>query len=597
MTFRTGSTIEGAADLSTEQHRIGKCTALPACLLALLGCLQSGAPDRASEEATVSSPPKSRTPSIRFVDITANTGIHATYRNGVEQQRCLIVETLGGGIALLDFDCDSRLDVCVPRGGMPTENNAFAGRTSLLFRSLGQGAFESIENFSEMQTARRCTHGTAAGDFNSDGFTDLLITGYGGVFLYENLGDGTFRETARDSGFTDLHWSTGAAWADLDGDGHLDLFVVQYVDWSFENNPPCYAKTGDICDACSPKRFSGLPDLLYWSNGDGRFRSPEILMNSSAAAKGLGVLIGDVDGDHALDIYVANDTTPNELFRNSGAREFEPFGLISATALDDIGAPNGSMGIDLADFNSDGRFDLWVSNFEDENFALYRNEGMASFTHVSDMTGISAVGGLYVGWGTSFSDFDHDGDEDIVCATGHVLQHPINSPVRQQPLLFENQGGGRFRNVADDAGEYMNSTHEGRGLAVGDLDNDGDVDVVISQQNEPVAVLANESPTQGHWIAFQLVGTTSHRDAVGAILTAESGGRKLLRQKKGGGSYLSASDPRIHFGLGAGTSVDRLEVRWPSGTVESFHDLAADRRYLIVENQGMRETSGDLGSL
>jgi len=534
---------------------------------------------------------------MRFRDMTDSSGISFTPRNGQDAKHFAILETLGTGVAMFDYDGDEDLDAFFPGGGEYGENNSVRGLPSALFRQEGDWRFSRIANELAFPESLRSagapyySHGAIVGDYDGDGFPDLLVTGYGGLTLYHNQGDGTFADVTRGAGLNDQLWSTAAAWGDLNEDGIVDLYVVHYIDWSFANHPVCPSLINGQRDVCAPTYFRALPPVFYAGNGNGTFRDATEEAGFTAEGKGLGVLLADLDLDGDLDVYVANDTTPNFLYRNEGRGRFVEIGLVSGTAVNDMGRPDGSMGVELADFDLNGLPDLWVTNFEDQSFALYQNLGHGNFQHTSRQMGITAVGGVYVGFGTICGDFDRDGDEDIFVANGHIRLRPKQDRLQQLPLLFENlirphiasTSRPFFVNVAPQAGQYLASPHLGRGVAAGDIDNDGDLDLAIAHTNEPVSVLSNESPSTSHWLKLRLIGTRSPRDAVGARVQIWTGSEMQARQVKGGGSYLSTSDPCLFFGLAESPTVSRMEIRWPSGIVQEFTAIGADQTLTIRE--------------
>ncbi len=377
---------------------------------------------------------------LRLVEVTEQSGVDFTFTSGHESGHHSILEWLGGGVAMLDYDQDGNTDLFFAGGGY-FEKEAILGRPPALFRNFGHWRFEDVTSTALGDATGFYSHGCEVGDYDNDGFADVLVTGFGGLQLFFNQGDGTFTEIARDTGLVDDSWSTSAAWGDLNGDGTLDLYIAHYLNWSFQNHPLCHDKRGKFQDACGPKHFDALPDTVYYSNGDGTFLDVTSTAGFVHDGMGLGVVIADVDRDFDLDTYVANDTTENFLYLNNGDGQFEETALINGAAGDDSGAPNGSMGVDVGDFNGDGQFDLWVANYVEEPFALYRNMGGSLFQHVSRSTGINVLGGLYVGFGTGFADLDRDGDEDLVVANGHVFEHPATAPIHQLPLLLRNDDG------------------------------------------------------------------------------------------------------------------------------------------------------------
>ncbi len=519
---------------------------------------------------------------LQFADRTADSGLDFTNRNGEEAGHVSILESLGGGAALLDFDCDDDADLMVAGGG-EFVGQQILGLPPALYRNDGNWRFSEIGSPARAEASPFYSHGVNRGDYDNDGFPDVLITGYGGLVLFHNLGDGTFEEHTAAGGLSD-RWSSSSAWGDLNGDGALDLYVAHYVNWSFDNHPECPSSEPGQREVCPPRVFEPLRDVLYVSRQDGAFDDATNEAGLRPDGKGLGVLMADVDRNGWIDVYVANDTVPNFLYRNTGNGTLQEVGVTSGTALNDNGSADGSMGVDLFDFNSDGLPDLFVSNFENESNALYRNLGDCFFQHSSQLTGITALGGLYVGWGTALCDFDRDGDEDAMIANGHVVRYPKNAPLRQRPLLLANDAGRRFRQV--EAGPYFAAQHMGRGLAIGDLDDDGDVDAVMVNTNEPVALLSNEA-RKGRWLGMRLIGGHSNRDAVGALLDLYfADGRILYRQIKGGGSYASTHDRRVWFGLGDAGDVARIEIRWPSGAMQTVSSPQLNRVTTLIEPRG-----------
>ena len=522
----------------------------------------------------------------RFEDLGARFVKPAAYHNGREAKRYAILESLGGGGAIWDYDGDGRPDVSLPGGGEFEGESSLRGWPHHLWRGVGDGIFQDVTSHAEAGLSSRYTHGCAAGDWNSDGFADLLSTGYGGVELWSNLGDGTFREVHAETGLTDPSWSSSAGWADVNRDGWLDLYVAHYVDWSFEHDPECRGLGPTGRDVCPPREFRGLDDRLFLNAGDGTFRAAGKEIGLVPEGKGLGVLLADFDHDADVDIYVANDTTDNFLYWNDGKGQFREGGLVAGVALDDRAQPNGSMGLALGDFDGDLLPDLWVTNFEQETFALYRNLGAQSFQHVSRASGVTAIGSVYVGFGTVAEDFDLDGDEDLAVLNGHIIYHPPNSTESQVPVFLENLGTARFQRTMPEPGEgYFHQPHQGRGLAAGDLDGDGLCDLLAVHNNEPLTWLRNASEARGTAYHVVLVGRNSERDAVGAraVLRSSTAGR--LRHRFGGGSYLSQSDRTLRWGLPRGETFVELEVVWPDGDVQVIREGLTPGKWLV--RQGM----------
>ena len=525
-----------------------------------------------------------------FEDVTATTGIAFAYRNGEEANLTTILESLGGGVAAFDYDGDGKIDLFFPGGGS-LDGKEIRGKPSKLFRNLGDGKFQDVSVETGIAVGPSFyTHGVAVADYDRDGFTDLLVTGWNRVCLFHNEANPTggrrFVDVTARAGLNDTRWATSAAFGDLDGDGFPDLYICYYVNWSFENDPKC-TDTQNTPDVCPPQKFQPLQHRLYRNNGDGTFQDRTIPSKLRPDGKGLGVVIVDVNADGKPDIYIANDGGDNFLYLNRGGFTFDEVGKIAGVATDDNGLYNGSMGVDAADYDGTGRPALWVTNFQGEVPALYRNIDGNRFQHLSQAAGIGRIGRPFVGFGTSFTDFDHDGWEDIFIANGHVLLRPAGSTYRQRPILLRNEeheGRRQFRELAGKGGSYFRSEHVGRGLAVADLDNDGWLDAIITHQNDPVIVLRNVAPRGHHWLKLALHGK-NHRDIIGTTLTLEVNGRKLTRFVKGGGSYLSANDPRIDFGLGTSDRIGRLSIAWAYGVVQHFEGMNIDREYTIHEGE------------
>jgi hypothetical protein len=575
--------------------------------------------------------------SVWFEDVTAASGIDFTYRNGEEADHHAILESLGGGVALIDYDGDGLLDVFIAGGGEfhGPDRKQIVGRPCRLYKNLGGCRFRDVTAEVGLDTVGGepwfYTHGCTVADYDNDGWPDLLVTGYGRIALFRNVpdertGSRRFQEVSRAAGLHGPHvWATSAAFADLDGDGYPDLYVCQYVDWSFANHPRCPGYSNDIpFDICSPTQFEARPHLLYRNNGDGTFtdvaRAAGLHAPRSGAdydrlaflrpasrdrlrqldldrdfGKGLGVVMVDLDGDGRPEIYVTNDTTDKFLYQNlsaPGVLRFDDVAVAAGAARDDRGAPNGSMGVDASDCFGNGLPALLVTNYQNELPALYRNRstrGRLDFVYNSAQAGLSAMGRQYVGFGAAFLDIDNRGRQDIVMVNGHVVRYPKTSSVRQQAKLFRNAGqpgpgGALFADASDQGGDYFRTAHRGRGLAVGDLDNDGRPDLIISHVNEPIVVLRNAAPADAHWLGVRLVGP-NNRDVIGVKVTLTVGAQTLTRSTKAGGSYLSSGDRRILFGLGPATAAGRLTVTWPWGQEDHWDDLAVDR-YWVLEAGG-----------
>jgi hypothetical protein len=527
-----------------------------------------------------------------FENVTAASGVRFTYRNGEEANHLAILESLGGGVAVFDFDNDGLVDLFFPGGGW-FEEKAIRGHSPKLFRNRGGFQFEDVTKAAGLDQRPFYSHGAAVSDYDCDGWLDLVVTGWGPLAIYHNEEDGQggrrFVEVTPQAGFTESLWSSSAAWADLDGDRYPDLYVCQYGDWSFEKNHPtdCYYAPPKR-DVCPPRRFKPLPHRVYRNQRDGTFADVSTEQSLRTDGRGLGVVIADVNGDRRPDIYAANDTDENFLYLNrteNHSLRLEEAGLIAGVARDDRGTPNGSMGVDVGDFNRTGRPSIIVTNYEGELSALYRNEckdDRELFQFCSQQTGIASIGQTWVSWGTGFADFQNRGWEDLFIVNGHAIRFPVGkTPREQRPILFRNEQG-RFIEVGKSCGDYFRDAHNARGAALADLDNDGRIDLVVVHLNEPVVVLRNVFPSSNHWLGLTLVGR-DQRCIAGARVTVEADGQKITRFAKGGGSFASSPDRRLLFGLGSAAKVERVEIAWPWGEVESLPGPAVDRYWRIQE--------------
>lgn len=566
---------------------------LIAVLWTSLGC------DRSTTKGVptpVSSPSANR---LQFEDSTESTRIQFTYQSGVVPSYAPILQVLGGGCGILDLDRDGWLDAFFPGGGWITDAGPQPQHHGL-FQNLGSGVFRDVSAVSGVQRSQYYSHGVAAADYDSDGFPDLLVTGYGGLQLFRNQGDGTFDEFTEAAGLTDRLWSTSAAWGDVNGDGHLDVYTVHYVDWTYQKNDPiCVGASPVQPDSCPPTRFNGLPDTLYLSLGTGHFRDISKEAGLRDDGKGLGVNLADLDGDGDVDIYVANDTVGNFLYRNEGNNplgvpHFSEIGAESGAALSDSGTPDGSMGVAILDLNRDSRPDLWVSNYEFETPGLYRNEGGLTFNHVSRSAGVAIPSGSFVSFGTVAADFDGDSDSDVLVTNGHVLRYPKNGSVLQRCQLFEQLENGRFQDVAVSSGECLRRLRHGRGLAAGDLDGDGAPDVILTSLDEPVCVLSNRQKSISRWLKVELAGVTSPRDGTGATIRVTRGGIRSSIWIYGGESYLSTSSRSCCI-PDEQPGCSRLEITWPSGRIQTLdRPIGAGVDGWQIDSGSMFETSNGL---
>ncbi|HEY7502174.1 MAG TPA: CRTAC1 family protein [Vicinamibacterales bacterium] len=531
-----------------------------------------------------------------FVESAAAVGLTFEHRNGASGQYYM-PEVMGAGVALFDYDNDGDLDVFLVQSGNVTSRDSqpSARSTSRLFRNdlvvAANGA--RLLRFTDVtDRAGIAAHGygmgAATGDYDNDGDLDLLVTSFGPETLYRNNGNGTFTDVTRDAGISDPLWSTSAAFIDHDRDGDLDLFVANYLDFTVADNKVCHDSVGSR-DYCSPRAYRPVPDRFYRNEGNGKFvDATEKSGIARADGAGLGVTVGDYDGDGWLDLYVANDATPNQLWINRHDGTFKDEGLLSGTAVNASGNPEGSMGIASGDFDRDGDEDLFVTNIAGETFALYVNDGKGSFDDGRAKAGLTAPTAAFTGFGTEWLDYDNDGWLDLFAANGAVnvidAQRGQPAPFRMRNLLFHNTRDGRFADVTKAAGPAFQRAEIGRGAAFGDLDNDGDLDIVVTNNNGPARLLLNQS-TKTHWLQVRLDqgAGRGNRFAFGARVGIERAGEPVLwRRVRTDGSYLSASDARVHFGLGASAEIAAVVIEWPGGERERKTGVAVDRLVTLV---------------
>jgi hypothetical protein len=545
-----------------------------------------------SAQTAQASGPSSTTVSSAFADVTQASGVHFQHLASHTSRKYLI-ETMGSGVALFDYDNDGRLDLFFVNGAPiadPTAKGSVPQKEgpktwNRLYHQRADGTFEDVTEKAGLQGIGYGM-GVAVGDYDNDGFEDLFVTAYGRNILYHNNGNGTFSDVTEKSGLAGSGWSTSAAWVDYDNDGLLDLVVLRYVKWDWDDYW-CGEHREGYRSYCHPDIFPAIAPLLYHNDGNGHFTEVAAQSGFAKPAKGLGVAIADYDHDGRIDIVIANDSMPEFLYRNEGGGRFSEVGLVSEVALDDNGKTYAGMGVDFADYNNDGLPDLVISDLANQRYALYRNTGDGSFTYVSSATGIASMTILHSGWGIRFLDYDNDGWKDLLIAQGHDLDTiELTSPqlhYREPMLLARNVGGKGFVDVSSTSGPVFTQEWVARGLATGDIDNDGRVDAVVTTNDGSAHVLHNETRNQNHWISLLLVGHKSNRDAIGAEIKLTTRDGVQFATVSTAGSYLSSSDKRVLFGLGQSRDVKEIQIRWPSGILQTLSDIRGDRIVTVDE--------------
>jgi len=523
-----------------------------------------------------------------FEEIPASkSGIHFVHDNAMSEQRYL-PESLGPGCAFLDYDNDGWMDIYLVNSGPCDFWKPSKPVRNALYRNNRDGTFTDVTEKAGVPGGNFGI-GIAVGDYDNDGYPDIFLTAYGRTILYRNNGDGTFTDVTKKSGLLVEGWTTGAVWFDYDNDGRLDLFIASYVDYGAREHYSCGNNQLGRNFYCVPRLFNPTASLLFHNNGDGTFTEVGAKTEiGGTPGKALGVVATDVNNDGLMDLFVANDTAQNFLFLNRGGGKWEEVALAAGVGFSVDGRPRSGMGVDAADFDGDGWQDLFVSNIDQESFSLYRNQHDETFTDIAFDQGIAQSTRLLSGWGLKFFDYDNDGNLDLILANGHpddMVESYSPGVKYREPLLLFHQERGRLHNVTAIAGPAFARAYTARGLAVGDFDNDGRLDVLIANNGAAPLVLKNQSGQANNWLGLKLVGTHSNRDAIGARITWSAGGVRRSRLKTGGGSYLSSHDPREILGLGHAPKLDWAEVQWPgpSGKTERYTNLSTGRYTVITQ--------------
>jgi hypothetical protein len=531
---------------------------------------------------------------VTFVDVAHSSGINFRHDNAASQEKYLI-ETMGSGCGWIDYDQNGLLDLYLVNSAATRLYIPKQPLRSALYRNNGDGTFTNVTEKAGVGAADLFGMGVAVGDYNNDGYPDLFVLGYGRCILYHNNGDGTFTDiTARAGVSNHGKWASSAAWFDYDNDGKLDLVIANYVDWSPENNFWCGDRTPGMRSYCHPDVYHGQAPTLYHNNGDGTFT--DVSMQSGLGLKpsnGLGIVTFDYDNDGWQDVFIANDHLPNSLFHNNRDGTFREVGYAAGVAVGMDGQFEAGMGTDAADTTGSGRLDLVVTHLDQQLARFYRNLGDSTFDDATFRSKISYATFRLSGFGTRFLDYDNDGSRDLFMANGHVLdniqKYHAETTYAEPKLMFRNTGRGIFENVSDQLGPDFHVPIVSRGAAVADFDNDGDLDILVSNNGQAPQLLRNDGGNTNHWLEIFLIGTRSNRDAVGARVKVVAGDLIQYDQRKGGMSYQSAQDPRLHFGLREHTNVDSVEITWPSGATTKLTNIKSDQIISIKEGEGLVE--------
>jgi hypothetical protein len=539
--------------------------------------------------------PTAKTPVPHFQDVAKQAGLTVSHISTPDKK--YIVESMSGGAGLIDCDNDGKLDIITVNGSTIDRYRQGGDPMITLYHQDADFKFTDITKSTGL-THKGWGMGVAVADYDNDGLPDIYVTGYGGNALYHNLGNCRFEDVTDKAGVAAGGFSTGAAWADYDRDGHVDLFVSRYVHFDM-NKLPDFGSDEKNCRfkgilvQCGPWGMLGESDLLFHNRGDGTFEevSKKASVDDPNRYYGLGAIWGDYDNDGWPDLYVANDAGPNYLYHNKHDGTFEEVGMLSGAAISGDGLEQGSMGVDWGDYLHEGRLAMFVTNFTEQPHTLYRNLGKDGFSDVSWPARLAQPTFPYVGWGTAFFDMDNDGWLDIFVANGHVYPQVDSisggAPYRQPMQLFRNNRDGTFEDVSSVLA--LIPAESRRGAAFGDINNDGNIDIVLVNIGAPPTLLLNQVGNSNHRVLFKLVGTKSNKMAIGARVTVKAGKLVQFSEVRGGGSYISQNDFRLHFGLGTEIKMNDVEVKWPSGKVEVLHDVPADFIYVIVEGEGIQQ--------
>ena len=526
---------------------------------------------------------------VRFVNIASEAKVAFKHENGATPQKYM-PETMAGGSIIFDYNNDGWPDIFFVNGGSFVDKQKAAGARHRLYRNNKDGTFTDVTATSGIGVSG-FGMGACSADYDNDGWPDLYITSVGANRLYHNNGNGTFTDVTDKAGVGSQFWSASCAFGDIDNDGYVDLYVTNYVDFGVNNNKYC-VYSGDTRVYCHPNVYNGVPDILYRNNGDGTFTDV-----SRAAGiyrpdgKGLGVVFGDYDGDGWIDIYVANDSTPNFLFHNKGKGVFEEVGLLAGVAVGGDGQALAGMGTDMGDVDGDGLLDIFVTNLDRQTHNLYRNLGKGLFADVTFESGVGEATLPFVGFGAVFFDYDNDTDLDLAIANGDVIDNVSlfrdSTSYEQRNLLLQNNGMGKFKDVGPTSGPGFALKKPSRSLSAADIDNDGDLDLLIGNVGQTADLLRNDGGNNFNSLSIRTIGSKSNRDGIGARLKLTVGGKVLVQEVRAGSSYLSQSDLRVHFGMDKAPRADRLEIRWPSGAVDVLQDIEANQILTVTEGQGI----------